>query len=42
MKQKIDLSELLEVDSVVIFGDSEHWKSWNEKMIYDLEEDENA
>ncbi len=34
------IAEILEVDSVVIFGDSEHWKIWNDKMIYDREEKE--
>jgi len=35
------IAEILEVDSVVIFGDSEHWKVWNDKMIYEKEKDKN-
>lgn len=29
------IAEILEVDSVVLFGDSKHWKVWSDKMIYD-------
>ena len=28
------IAEILEVDSVVLFGDSKHWKVWSDKMIY--------
>jgi DNA-binding XRE family transcriptional regulator len=28
------ISEILQCDSVVIFGDSIHWKKWSDKVIY--------
>jgi len=35
------ICEILEVQSHVLFGDSENWKVWNEKMVYEKEEDKN-
>lgn len=29
------IAEILEVDSVVIFGDSIYWKNWHDKIIYE-------
>ena len=29
------IAKILEVDSVVIFGDSKYWKEWHDKMVYD-------
>lgn len=30
----VKICKVLEVDSCVLFGDSKHWKKWNEKTIY--------
>lgn len=35
----IRISEILDCDSVSLFGDSQHWKIWHEKMIYDDKEE---
>ena len=37
----VRIAEILECDSVCLFGDSEHWKSYNEKIKYPKEEGEN-
>ena len=34
----IRICKILEVESVALFGDSQYWKNFNEKMIYKKEE----
>jgi DNA-binding XRE family transcriptional regulator len=34
----VRISEILETQSVVLFGDSKYWKEWNEKIIYPKED----
>jgi len=34
----IRICEILEIQSVALFGDSKHWKNWNDKIIYPKEE----
>ncbi len=34
----VRIANILEVDSVVIFGDSKYWKEWHDKIIYKEEE----
>ncbi|MCK9595920.1 helix-turn-helix domain-containing protein [Candidatus Pacearchaeota archaeon] len=33
----VRICEILEIDSVCLFGDSEYWKNWNNKIIYPKE-----
>lgn len=34
------ICKILEVQSHALFGDSEHWKHWSNKMIYQKEDSE--
>ena len=36
------ICEILETQSHALFGDSKHWKIWNDKMIYPKEEKKNG
>ena len=33
------IADVLECDSVAIFGDSKHWKVWNDNMVYPKEKE---
>lgn len=34
----VKMGEVLECDSVILFGDSEYWKQWRKKMLYPKED----
>ena len=36
----VRMAEVLECDSVILFGDSEYWKEYNEKIKYPEEKEE--
>jgi len=36
----IRICKVLEVEAPALFGDSKHWKVWNDKIVYLKEEDD--